>query len=516
MMATLHACQPVTNSSLPHSPHPYLPKANPFPYCNNVNKYEKLDKIGQGTFGEVFKAKHRDTGEIVALKKVLMDNEKEGFPITAMREIKILKQLNHKNVVRLIEICHTKASEFNRGKGSIYMVFEYMDHDLTGLLDRPGVKLTQPQIKCYGKQMIEGLHYMHLQKIVHRDIKGSNMLINNKGELKIADFGLARAFNINPDREYTNRVVTLWYRPPELLLGTNRYGSAIDMWGVGCILAELFTGKPLFPGADELDQVKLICKLCGSPSEETWPDVTKLKHYDFLKPFNLKRRLREYFKNLPNAEAIDLIDKLLTMNPAKRPTASEALDHDFFWTDPLPAPMHTLPTYPSSHEYDARNRNRELKAKQQAQLIHQQVPDNIRGPSSNPPPPSQGRSYAHSNQPHHHHHQQPQPQPHHHPYHHQNHSHQRNSHEYDRHTGNSSRDNGHSYSRDTGRNHGGRNSLNGNHQYRHHPYYSSQSHHNNSNTNNNNNNHHHHSRTGGGFSPNHGKTHHSYSPTGHH
>eukprot|EP01135_Chromosphaera_perkinsii_P009030 Nk52_evm48s1569 gene=Nk52_evmTU48s1569 len=386
------------SSSSPR-PHVHVPRPNPFPFCDNVSKYEKLDKIGQGTFGEVFKAKNRDTGEIVALKKVLMENEKEGFPITAIREIKILKQLNHKNIVRLIEICHTPASELNKNKGSIYMVFEFMDHDLTGLLDRPGVKFSEAQIKAYAKQLCEGLYHMHIQKAIHRDIKGSNMLINNKGELKIADFGLARAFNVNPDRDYTNRVVTLWYRPPELLLGTNHYGASVDMWGVGCILAELYTKKPLFPGGEEMEQIRLICKLCGTPNEQNWPGVSKLKNFDMLKNFHMKPRLREFLKskNVP-ANAIDLIEKLLSLDPSKRPGAAECCDDDYFWTNPMPLEIGNFPKYPSSHELAARNRNKEAHAKQQIQSLNRQQPDNIRGGAHY----NRGGGYN-SNRPHSHH-----------------------------------------------------------------------------------------------------------------
>ncbi|XP_070811589.1 cyclin-dependent kinase 9 isoform X3 [Pituophis catenifer annectens] len=198
------------------------------PYCDEVSKYEKLAKIGQGTFGEVFKAKHRQTGKKVALKKVLMENEKEGFPITALREIKILQLLKHENVVNLIEICRTKASPYNRCKGSIYLVFDFCEHDLAGLLSNAHVKFTLSEIKKVMQMLLNGLYYIHRNKILHRDMKAANVLITRDGVLKLADFGLARAFslakNSQPNR-YTNRVVTLWYRPPELLLGLAQRGQ---------------------------------------------------------------------------------------------------------------------------------------------------------------------------------------------------------------------------------------------------------------------------------------------------
>ncbi|KAM9218057.1 cyclin-dependent kinase 9 isoform 2-T2 [Leptosomus discolor] len=198
------------------------------PFCDEVSKYEKLAKIGQGTFGEVFKAKHRQTGKKVALKKVLMENEKEGFPITALREIKILQLLKHENVVNLIEICRTKASPYNRCKGSIYLVFDFCEHDLAGLLSNAHVKFTLSEIKKVMQMLLNGLYYIHRNKILHRDMKAANVLITRDGVLKLADFGLARAFslakNSQPNR-YTNRVVTLWYRPPELLLGLAKRGQ---------------------------------------------------------------------------------------------------------------------------------------------------------------------------------------------------------------------------------------------------------------------------------------------------
>jgi len=160
------------------------------------------------------------------------------------------------------------------------MVFEYMDHDLTGLLERPGTKFSVAQIKCYMKQLLTGLYYCHKNHILHRDIKGSNLLIDNKGILKLADFGLARPYTTNEGANpLTNRVITLWYRPPELLLGAQAYGPAVDMWSAGCIFAELLHGKPILPGKDELEQLDLIFKLCGSPTMENWPEAHGLPWY---------------------------------------------------------------------------------------------------------------------------------------------------------------------------------------------------------------------------------------------
>lgn len=349
--------------------------------------FDIVQQCGEGTYGQVYQAKDKETGEIVALKKIRMDNEKEGFPITAIREVKILRALKHKNIVNLKEIVtsrvtarkaggalkrNSSSDEHDDGKGSVYMVFEYLNHDLSGLLDTPGVSLNEQQIKCYMKQLLEGVEYMHRNRILHRDIKGSNLLLDNKGNLKIADWGLARSWT-EQRKHYTNRVITLWYRPPELLLGATQYTSAIDMWSVGCIFAELLNRKAILNGRNELDQLKLIFKLCGSPTDETWPGHDRLPDRKNLMETH-PRKLRERFRTFKK-EQLDLVDALLTMDPAKRMSAKEALDHDFFWTDPMPCDPSELPSFKvdSAHEYEAKNRR---KAKDQASQAkrHQQRP----------------------------------------------------------------------------------------------------------------------------------------------
>uniref|UniRef100_A0A8B9WW17 Cyclin-dependent kinase 9 n=1 Tax=Bos mutus grunniens TaxID=30521 RepID=A0A8B9WW17_BOSMU len=314
------------------------------PFCDEVTKYEKLAKIGQGTFGEVFKAKHRKTGQKVALKKVLMENEKEGFPITALREIKILQLLKHENVVNLIEICRTKASPYNRCKGSIYLVFDFCEHDLAGLLSNVLVKFTLSEIKRVMQMLLNGLYYIHRNKILHRDMKAANVLITRDGVLKLADFGLARAFslakNSQPNR-YTNRVVTLWYRPPELLLGERDYGPPIDLWGAGCIMAEMWTRSPIMQGNTEQHQLALISQLCGSITPEVWPNVDKYELFEKVELVKgqkrkVKDRLKAYVRD---PYALDLIDKLLVLDPAQRIDSDDALNHDFFWSDPMPSDL---------------------------------------------------------------------------------------------------------------------------------------------------------------------------------
>ncbi|VVC42145.1 Protein kinase domain,Protein kinase-like domain,Protein kinase, ATP binding site,Serine/threonine- [Cinara cedri] len=322
----------------------YLEEYN-FPFCEAATKYEKLAKIGQGTFGEVFKARDKkNLKRMVAMKKILMENEKEGFPITALREIRILQLLKHDNVVNLLEICQTRANQFNRYRSTFYLVFEFCEHDLAGLLSNTKVKFSLGEIKQVIQQMLNGLYYIHSNKILHRDMKAANVLITKLGTLKLADFGLARAFsaqkNGQPNR-YTNRVVTLWYRPPELLLGDRNYGPPVDLWGAGCIMAEMWTRSPIMQGNSEQQQLTLISQLCGSITPDVWPKVESLDLYNQLELVKgqkrkVKERLKPYVRD---PMGCDLIDKLLVLDPAKRFDADSALNHDFFWTDPMPCDL---------------------------------------------------------------------------------------------------------------------------------------------------------------------------------
>ncbi|XP_074654423.1 cyclin-dependent kinase 9-like [Tubulanus polymorphus] len=328
-----------------------------FPYCRDVTVYEKIAKIGQGTFGEVWKARCKTTKRLTALKKVLMENEKEGFPITALREIKILQLLNHENVVKLIEICRTKATPYNRYKSTFHLVFEFCEHDLAGLLSNVNVKFSLGEIKKVIQQLMNGLYFIHSNKILHRDMKAANILMTKNGVLKLADFGLARAFSLankgQPNR-YTNRVVTLWYRPPELLLGERNYGPSIDMWGAGCIMAEMWTRSPIMQGTTEQHQLHLVSQLCGSIGTDVWPGVEKLEFFGKLElPKGHKRKVKERLKPyIRDQYALDLLDKLLCLDPNKRLNTDEALNHDFFWMDPMPADLARMMSQHTSSMYE--------------------------------------------------------------------------------------------------------------------------------------------------------------------
>ncbi|KAI3752644.1 hypothetical protein L2E82_24679 [Cichorium intybus] len=324
-----------------------------------AESFQKMDKIGQGTYSSVYRARDLETGKIVALKKVRFINRDPESVRFMAREINVLRKLDHPNVMKLEGLVTSRMSD------NLYLVFEYMEHDLAGLAACPTIELTESQIKCYMQQLLRGLEHCHNRGVLHRDIKGSNLLIDNNGNLKIGDFGLATPFSNNNNKNnnkqpLTSRVVTLWYRPPELLLGATDYGVGVDLWSAGCILAELFAGKPIMPGRTEVEQMHKIFKLCGSPCEEYWRK-SKLPHATIFKPKHpYERCLGEIFKDLPPS-ALKLLDSLLAVEPNNRGSASSALRSEYFTTKPLPCDPSNLPKYPPSKEYDIKLRNDEKR-----------------------------------------------------------------------------------------------------------------------------------------------------------
>ncbi|XP_034686286.1 cyclin-dependent kinase G-2 isoform X1 [Vitis riparia] len=341
------------------TPEPALPpqrSVNMLQGCRSVDEFERLNKIDEGTYGVVYRAKDKKTGEIVALKKVKMEKEREGFPLTSLREINILLSFHHPSIVDVKEVV------VGSNLDSIFMVMEYMEHDLKGLMETMKQPFSQSEVKCLMLQLLEGIKYLHDNWVLHRDLKTSNLLLNNRGELKICDFGLARQYG-SPLKPYTHLVVTLWYRAPELLLGAKQYSTAIDMWSLGCIMAELLSKEPLFNGKTELDQIDKIFRTLGTPSETIWPGFSKLPgvKVNFVKhQYNLLRKKfpATSFTGSPvlSDSGFDLLNKLLTYDPEKRITAEAALNHDWFREVPLPKSKDFMPTFPAQHAQDRRVR----------------------------------------------------------------------------------------------------------------------------------------------------------------
>ncbi|ESW30701.1 hypothetical protein PHAVU_002G175700 [Phaseolus vulgaris] len=324
--------------------------------CRSVDEFERLNKIDEGTYGVVYRARDKKTGEIVALKKVKMEKEKEGFPLTSLREINILLSFHHPSIVDVKEVVVGSSLD------SIFMVMEYMEHDLKGLMEAMKQPFSQSEVKCLMIQLLEGVKYLHDNWVLHRDLKTSNLLLNNRGELKICDFGLARQYG-SPLKPYTHLVVTLWYRAPELLLGSKQYSTAIDMWSLGCIMAELLSKEPLFNGRTEFDQLDKIFRILGTPNEAIWPGFSKLPgvKVNFVKhQYNLLRKKfpATSFTGSPvlSDSGFDLLNKLLTYDPEKRITAEAALNHEWFREVPLPKSKEFMPTFPAQHAQDRRVR----------------------------------------------------------------------------------------------------------------------------------------------------------------
>eukprot|EP01117_Protostelium_nocturnum_P015640 TRINITY_DN607_c1_g1_i3.p1 TRINITY_DN607_c1_g1~~TRINITY_DN607_c1_g1_i3.p1 ORF type:complete len:396 (+),score=128.86 TRINITY_DN607_c1_g1_i3:168-1355(+) len=320
--------------------------------CRSVENFKRLNTVQEGTYGVVFRAQDKTNGEIVALKKVKMERETEGFPITSLREISILLTFKHPNIVNVKEIVVGSKTD------SIFIVMEFLEHDLKDLMKemKPEQRFLSSEVKCLMIQLLSAMAHLHENWIIHRDLKTSNLLYNRKGILKVADFGLAREYG-SPLKPYTPTVVTLWYRAPEVLLGSKTYTPAVDIWSIGCIFAEFLTKQPLLPGRTELEQLDKIFSLLGTPNEKTWPGISSLPGG---KRLNLNRtnvgNLRQHL-GLPITEACeDLLKKLLTLDPEQRPTAAEALLHPYFQEHPRAKDPKAMPTWPSSHDLTRKRR----------------------------------------------------------------------------------------------------------------------------------------------------------------
>ncbi|KAH7104538.1 Pkinase-domain-containing protein [Auriculariales sp. MPI-PUGE-AT-0066] len=289
----------------------------------NVMNYVQLEKLGEGTYATVFKGRSRTTNEVVALKEIHLDPE-EGTPSTAIREISLMKELKHPNIVRLHDVIHTEAK--------LVLIFEFCEQDLKRYMDTHGDRgaLDPMTVRSFMYQLLKGTAFCHENRVLHRDLKPQNLLVNRKGELKIGDFGLARAFGV-PVNTFSNEVVTLWYRAPDVLLGSRTYSTSIDVWSCGCIFAEMISGIPLFRGRDNQDQLLHIMRVIGTPHDSMLrklaadsPEVQIRQYPKYAKvPFS-------QVISKASTQAIDLLERLLQFEPSKRITAADGLSHHYF------------------------------------------------------------------------------------------------------------------------------------------------------------------------------------------
>uniref|UniRef100_A0A1B6EGF7 Protein kinase domain-containing protein n=1 Tax=Clastoptera arizonana TaxID=38151 RepID=A0A1B6EGF7_9HEMI len=287
-----------------------------------MDDYIKIEKIGEGTYGVVFKGKNKVSGELVAIKKIRMESEDEGIPSTAIREISLLKEVVHPNIVTLQEILMDESR--------LYLIFEFLSMDLKKYIDSFDKEKYLPaaKVKSYLYQITQAILFCHLRRILHRDLKPQNLLIDNHGIIKVADFGLGRAFGV-PVRVYTHEVVTLWYRAPEVLLGSTRYSCPVDVWSIGCIFAEMASKLPLFQGDSEIDQLFRIFRILTTPTEDNWPGVTQLPDYKATFPNWTTNNLASSTKNIDD-KGLDLLQKMLIYDPNTRISARDALKHPYF------------------------------------------------------------------------------------------------------------------------------------------------------------------------------------------
>mmetsp|Transcript_15541 Transcript_15541/g.44186 ORF Transcript_15541/g.44186 Transcript_15541/m.44186 type:complete len:309 (+) Transcript_15541:214-1140(+) len=297
-----------------------------------MERYQREEKVGEGTYGVVYKGRDKVTGKVLALKQIRLEQDEEGIPSTAIREISLLRDLRHQNVVALLDVVHED--------GKLHLIFEYLDSDLKKHMEASPGHYDPKVLKRYLYQMLSGIAHCHSHRILHRDLKPQNLLIGQSegwGEsngipgdhvLKLADFGLARAFGI-PIRQYTREVITLWYRAPEILLGCKQYSTPVDLWSIGCIFAEMAMLKPLFPGDSEIDELFKIFQILGTPNEAMWRGIRQLPEYKDVFPQWRPKDLKEVVPQLDD-DGLDLLARLLMYDPAQRISAKQALQHPYF------------------------------------------------------------------------------------------------------------------------------------------------------------------------------------------
>ncbi|XP_030746467.1 cyclin-dependent kinase 4 [Sitophilus oryzae] len=296
-----------------------------------TSTYEAINKIGRGAYGTVYRARDKQSGQEVALKKVCIPLTDDGIPMNTLREIALLKQLNsydHPNIVKLLDICHGQQI----GKDiMMFLVFEHVEQDLAMYIEKHPKGFATTQIRNMSREIITGVDFLHSNRIIHRDLKPQNLLVTSDGHIKLADFGLAKTYDFQ--MKLTSVVVTLWYRAPEILLGLP-YATPVDIWSVGCIIVELYTLKPLFCGKSENEQLNEILRIIGKPSKEDWPEVDnipiKWNSFDIENQVDIKSLAPNMCET-----AYSLVMDMLFFDPTKRTTALKALNHEFFLEEPI-------------------------------------------------------------------------------------------------------------------------------------------------------------------------------------
>ncbi|KAI1296875.1 Cyclin-dependent kinase 11B [Halotydeus destructor] len=312
--------------------------------CRSVEEFNCLNRVEEGTYGVVYRAMDKTTGEVVALKRLKMEKEKEGFPITSLREINTLLKSPHENIVGVKEI--VVGSNMDK----IFIVMEFVEHDLKALMEGMKKPFLPGEVKTLMRQLLSAVAHLHDNWILHRDLKTSNLLLSHRGILKVGDFGLAREYG-SPLKEYTPLVVTLWYRAPELLLQTGKYSTPVDVWSIGCIFGEFLTLKPLFPGISEIDEISIIYKDLGTPNDKIWPGYSEvLMVKKVVLPYHPYNRLKDRLGKKLTDLGFSLMNRLLTYCPKRRITAAEALNHEYFSERPLPVDPSMFPTWPAKSE----------------------------------------------------------------------------------------------------------------------------------------------------------------------
>lgn len=286
----------------------------------DLGNYERQQKLGEGTYGVVYRAIDKQTNEVVAMKVMRLDHEDEGISQTTLRECTILRSLNHFNIISLKEISFSGDS--------LVLVCEYLSYDLRKLLKKHQKPLNPDLVRSYAYQLLSGIYYLHTHRVIHRDIKPENLLIDKAGRMKICDFGLSRFFTI-PMREFTEGVITLWYRPPEILLHNSFYDLSIDIWSAGCVIAEMTRGTAIFKGDSELDMIHQIFKTLGTPDQGVLSLFSDIKNNKITIPQYPRNDMRTYIETDDDL-LLDLISKMLEIDPKKRINAKDARRHPYF------------------------------------------------------------------------------------------------------------------------------------------------------------------------------------------